>query len=75
MKTIKKFWKTKPSSWWSWKRPFAPSCKQSARRLLFTALAYEWQLDMLAFRMGFTSITLVLFDIILRPDKSEQVLY
>lgn len=71
MKTIKKFWKTKPSSWWSWKRQFAPSCRQSARRLLFIALAYEWQQEMLVFRMGFTSITLVLFDIILRPDKSE----
>lgn len=72
MKTIKKFWKTKPSSWWSWKRQFAPSYRQSARRLLFIALAYKWQQETLVFRMGFTSITLVLFDITLRPGKTNR---
>lgn len=72
MKTIKKFWKTKPSSWWSWKRQFAPSYRQSARRLLFIALAYKQQQETLVFRMGFTSITLVLFDITLRPGKMNR---
>lgn len=69
MKTIKKCWKTKPSSWWSWKRQFAPSYRQSARRLLFIALAYKQEWEVPVFRMGFTSIILVLLDIILRPDK------
>lgn len=72
MKTIRKFWKTKPSSWWSWRRQFAPSYRQSARRLLFTALACKQEGEVLVFRMGFTSVILVLFDITLRPEKVNR---
>lgn len=69
MKTIKEFWKTKPSSWWSWRRQSAPSYRQSARRWPFTALACKWEQEMLVFRIEFTSITFVLSDTRLRPDK------
>lgn len=72
MKTIRKFWKTKRSSWWSWKRQFAPSYRQSARRLPFTAPAYKQEQEGFVFRMDFTSIILVLFDITLRPDEVNR---
>lgn len=72
MKTIRKFWKTKPSSWWSWKRLCAPSYRQSARKLLCTAPAYKWEQETLVLRMDLTSITLVVFDITLRPDKVNR---